>query len=177
METKILPTNLEIYAPEEHIPNIERSVKTIKEKCRVITHSVPYNRYTKLMTIGLIENANHWLNAFPTSSRIVGKISPAQIVKGTPQPDYNHQRIPFGSHAMVYTKTTNNMKARSMLVIALTLSNQSGGYYFMSLYSGKKLHSYERDELLIDRDIIDRVEQLASAEIQPKLVDGLPLFK
>ena len=69
------------------------------------------------------------------------------------------------------------MRARSVPAIALSPSNQSGGYYFMSLYSGQKLHAYEWDKLPIDSDVIARVEQLALAKKQPKLIDGLPLFE
>ena len=80
LETEIAPSSLEMYAPEEHVPNIEQSIRTTKEKCRALTHSVLYSRYTKLMTVALIENATHWLNAFPNKNGIVGSISPSQIV-------------------------------------------------------------------------------------------------
>ena len=87
------------------------------------------------------------------------------------------KRIPFGSYTIVYTKTTNIMKARSVPAVALNPSNQSRGYYFMSLYSGRRIHAYDWDEVPINRDMIDRVDELAIAEKQPKLVDGLPIFK
>ena len=64
---------------------------------------------------------------------------------------------------MVYTgKTNNNMKARSIPVIALNKSNEQGCHHVMSSYARKPLHSYKWTELPIDNVIIDRVEELAS---------------
>ena len=47
----------------------------------------------------------------------------------------------------------------------------------MSLWSGRKIHAYEWEELPIDEEIIDKVKELALKEKQPKLVDGLPIFE
>ena len=73
---------------------------------------------------------------------------------------------------MVYAGTTNNMNGRSVLAIALNSSNEHGGHYFMSLYSGKRIHSYEWTELPIDEDVTDRVEELADLEEAPEMKRG-----
>ena len=41
----------------------------------------------------------------------------------------------------------------------------------MSLYTGKRVHSYIWEELTIDDGVIQRLEQLAEIEKQPVLVD------
>ena len=60
--------------------------------------------------------------------------------------------IVFGSYAMVYTKTTNTMKHRSVPGNALEQWNDHGGYYFMSLFTGKRITSNNWDELPINED-------------------------
>ena len=50
----ILPARLHICAANEHVPMIERPIRTVKEKARTMCHSVPYTNYTKLMTKSLI---------------------------------------------------------------------------------------------------------------------------
>ena len=70
---------------------------------------------------------------------------------------------------MVYMGTKGNMKKRSVAAIALKASNEEGGYFFMSLYSGKRIHSYICEEIPIDQDTIDRVEQLTREGKQPVL--------
>ena len=47
----------------------------------------------------------------------------------------------------------------------------------MSLYTGKRLHSYQWDELPIDDDVISRVEELAMKEDAPVMADGYPMFE
>ena len=47
----------------------------------------------------------------------------------------------------------------------------------MSLYTGKRLHSYIWEEIPIYQDTIDRVDQLAQEETQPVLDNIQPLFE
>ena len=99
------------------------------------------------------------------------------LVEGRQKLDMGQKRIEFGEYALVYVGTSNDMKKRSVPSISLTSSNDFGGYYFMSLYTGKKLHSYVWTELPIDNDVIKRVEELATQEQQPFLLDNHPIFE
>ena len=68
------------------------------------------------------------------------------------------------------------MKASSVPEIALNPSNEHGGHYFMSLYSGRRLHSYEWRELPIDEDVVERVEVLSELEQAPDMKKGHLIF-
>ena len=173
----MLPSKMTIYAKNEHVPVVERSIRTIKERCRCHCHSVPYKRHTKLMTRQLVENVVHWLNAFPSKNGISKVLSPSTIVTGSPKPDFSKEKIAWGSYAMAYTQTSNNMQSRSIPAIALCESNERGGHYFMSLYSGKEIHSYKWKELPINDEVIDRVHELAISEKQKVLLEQTPLFE
>jgi hypothetical protein len=129
------------------------------------------------MTTALMENMIYWMNAFPHSNGVSSDLSPGAIVLGCPHMDYNHSKITFGTFAMVYTWTTNRMTKQSVEAIALNPSNEKGGYYFMSLETGKRIHGYIWEELPIDKQIIDRVESIAKKEKQPELLDGCLLFE
>jgi hypothetical protein len=177
IRTFLLPALLHIYGKDEHVGTIERSIRTIKERCRTMTHSMPYKRIPKIMVIAMVECANLWLNAFPSSNGVSKTMSPANIIQGKPNPDMNHNRIVLGSYAMVYIGTKNDMSRRSVPAIALNPSNMHGGHYFMSLYTGKRLHSYEWDELPIDDEVIKRVEGLGIDEDAPLMADGYPMFE
>ena len=80
-------------------------------------------------------------------------MSPATIVTGKNRTDMNNKYIAFGSYAMAYTETKNNMKRRSVPAIALNESNEAGGHYFMSLYTGKRIHAEDWDKQPIDDDV------------------------
>ena len=173
----LLPITIHIYGREEHVPNIERSNRTIKEKCRSICHSLPFRKFTKLMTTMLVEYALYWLNAIPPPTGISKHVSPATIIQGKTKPDFKYRHLPFGTYCMIYISTKNNMKARSVPGIALAPSNEWGGHYFMSLLSGKRVHGYTWTEVPIGADVIERVHELASIEKQPEFVDGTVSFE
>jgi hypothetical protein len=170
------PTLMHIYGKDEHVGVIERSNRTVKEKCRTMTHALPYKKVPKLMIISLVNVAVKWINAFPPTNGISKSMSPAMIVQGLPKPNLKYKRIVYGSYALVYVGTKSDQSARSVPAIALNPSNEHGGHYFMSLYSGKRLHSYEWKELPIDDDVINRVEELASREDAPTMINGYPVF-
>ena len=55
-------------------------------------------------------------------------------------------------------------------------SNEHEWHYFMSLYSGKRVHSYNWTDLPIDNDVIHRVEELAKEEEAAIMTKGYPVF-
>ena len=176
-KTIFLPARLHICAKGEHVPTIERSIRTIKERCRSTCHSLPYKKYPKLMVSGLLEYVELWLNAFPSDSAEIKNISPSTLVTGSPQPDFNKRRIPFGSYVMAYKGTQNNMSARAVPAIALRESNEFGGFYFMSLDTGNRFHSRKWDTLPISSQAIDKVHQIADSDNQPLMNNDPFLFE
>ena len=119
---------MHIFDKEEHVPPIERSIHTVKERSRSIYSDLPYKRITILMVRSLIEAITKVLDVFTSKNTL----SPATIVEGKPKFYFGKAMIPFGSYALVYEGTTNTMKPRSVPVIALKRSNNTGGHYFMS---------------------------------------------
>ena len=126
------------------------------------------------MLISLAEYAVYWSNAFPPSNGVSTTLSPANIVLGRQKPNLNHKYITFGSYALVFVGTKNNMKSRSVPAIALKPSNEWGGYFFLSLITGKRIHAYAWEELPIDDDVVDRIHQLATEENQAVITATIP---
>ena len=91
--------------------------------------------------------------------------------------DFSKPRISFGSHAMVYTQTSNDMKTRAVLGISLHASNTTGVYYFVSLYSVRRVHGCKWDEFPVDDYVIKRLEYLDEEENQPLMHNGMPSFE
>ena len=69
------------------------------------------------------------------------------------------------------------MKSRTVPVITLRRSNKAGGHYFMSLYSGMRIYGYKWKELPIDEYVLARVEELAEAQNQPLMYNGVLNFE
>jgi hypothetical protein len=93
------------------------------------------------------------LNQFPWKNGVSTTLSPASIVTGLANPDYQHLRIEFGAYAQVFednapSDTPN--RARSLGAIALTATgNAQGDQFFMSLATGAKISRHQWRELPI----------------------------
>ena len=91
-----LPVLFHIYGKDEHVGIIERSNRTVKNKVRTMTHSTPYKKIPKVMTIGLVSGGVRWLNAFPSENGVSKTTSLATIVQGLPKTNMKYNRIIFG---------------------------------------------------------------------------------
>lgn len=94
------------------------------------------------------------------------------MILGTPHVDYNTLQLDFGQYCHIFYGTSNTQAPRSIGAIALHPKNTSGSYYFMSLETGKQIHSNQWKVLAITDAVIKRVEALAELEGTPPLIDG-----
>ena len=136
-----LPALFHIYGKDEHAGLIERSNRIVKNRTRTMTQTTPYKSIPKVLVIALVMNAVKLINVFPNKTEISRTMSSSTIVLGLQKPNIKFNRIMFGLHVMVYAGTKNKMNARSVPAIVLNSSNKHGGYYFMSLYSGKRMRN------------------------------------
>ena len=97
-------------AANEHIGDIKRSIRTIKEQVGCGCNSITYNKYTKLMIRSLVQDMITCLNMFPSKNGVSINLSPAAIILGSPNPDYNKLKIKFVAYAQVYIGSTNSKK-------------------------------------------------------------------
>lgn len=110
----ILPTIVHAYSKNEHVGEVENTVKFIKMRARCVCHSTPYKRFIILMTRSLIELVVDMINVFPRKNGVSDTMSPAAMVDGKNKLDMGMKMLAFGSYAMVYVGTENNMKQRSV---------------------------------------------------------------
>jgi hypothetical protein len=177
---ELLPIPLNIADADDHVAQVERSIRTIKERTRCLIQGLPFKRVPKVMMRAAVENANKVLNQFPPKGGVSETLSPLTIMTGKPTPDYNDMKIEFGAYAQVFEDNdpTNTQRARTTGAIALTpTGNAQGGYNFMSLTTGRKLSRQQWDELPMPDGVIDKVERMGELQLQPIMGDGAPLFE
>ena len=162
----LTPALVNIYARHEHVGEIERSTRTIKERCRATCRSIPFKRFTKLMLRSLIEGVVFMLNSFPSKTGISNTMSPGMIVEGRPKIDFSKKKVVFGTYVLVTEGSDNSMKGRATPAIVLRMSNNDGGYFFMSLHTGKRIHGYQWGDYLFFN-----VPSLHTWKIYPKKND------
>ena len=165
----IRPIHLDVVPADCHVGEIERSVKTVKERLRATVHGLPFKCIPKLLVVHIVTDAVRCLDQFPWRNG-VSDSSPLSLVTGAAAPDNNNMRVELGQYVQVFEPSdpTNTPKARSLSAIALTpTSNASGDYYFLSLATGARISRHQWTELPITDTCIARVETLAKHERQP----------
>jgi hypothetical protein len=166
---------------DEHVGDIERYIRTIKERARSTFHLTPFRKIPTVMTQHLVGGCVFWLNAFPCERGISDTMSPRTIISGMSIDYHRHCRIMFGAYAQVHEEHDNSMQARTTGAIALRpTGNEQGGFYFMSLTTGRVLNRNHWHELPMPQDVIKRVHDLArrsyaSRDLVFQFRDGAPV--
>jgi hypothetical protein len=160
--------SLNTAAADEHVAEVERYIRTIKDSTRSAYSLLPYRHVPRIVLIHLVKNAVFWRNAFPTDDSITQKYSPRYILTGQELDATKHAVIEFVSYVQTHEEHSNNMDHRTMGCICLgPTGNQQGGHWFMSLASGERVVRYRWTELPIPREVIDRVSSIGRRQGMP----------
>jgi hypothetical protein len=150
-------------AQNEHVPEIERFIRTIKDRARSGYNSVPFKRIPRLILIQLVSNSVFWLNAFPHRDGASSTLSPRYLLTGK-HLDFakHHVRAEFFAYVQTHKEHSNDMNARTLSAICLKpFGNEQGGYWFLSLSTGKRVHRHRWTDLPSPDDTINRINTLA----------------
>jgi len=71
---------LNVTSRDEHVPEIERFIRTVKERVRAIVNTLPLEQYPNRLIIEMVYNALFWLNCFPHKDGIHPTLSPRTII-------------------------------------------------------------------------------------------------
>jgi hypothetical protein len=131
-----------LASSNEHVLEIERRIRVVKERARAVRHSLPFSRIPKLLMIHLIFNCIKLLNHFPVKGGILDTLSPKTITTSDALHYKKHLSLKIGQYCQVHEEDTprNSQLPRTRGAICLGPSgNLQGGYKFMSLHSMKKI--------------------------------------
>jgi hypothetical protein len=170
---------LNVCAPHEHVPEIERKIRTVKERIRGTITMLPFRIIPTIMITHAVIFSTMWLNFFPPKGGVSLTLSPQAIVTGLSPDAERHCRIPFGGYAQVHVEASSSndvMVSRTVGGISLgPTGNIQGTYKFMSLLTGKLIKARSFTPLPMPDDVISKVESMASGSdhlIQPERTDN-----
>jgi hypothetical protein len=66
----------------KHVPEIERWIRVVTERCRSTRHSLSFHTISKLMTIHIVLNVVMMLIFFPTKGGVSDTLIPKTIMSG-----------------------------------------------------------------------------------------------
>jgi hypothetical protein len=125
---------------DEHVGEIERYIRTVKERCRSMFSVLPFAQVPPHMVIEMVYSSVFWLNSFPPRDGVSESMSPREIVTGQKVDYSKHCKLEFGTYVQTHEEHDNTMLSRTTGAVALRpTGNVQGGYYFMSLTTGRRI--------------------------------------
>jgi hypothetical protein len=147
---------------DEHMPEIERYIRTVKERTRCNYNMCPFKKLPSRIIIEMVYCSIFWLNMFPPTDGISTTVSPRTLIAGHHLDYTKHCRLEFDTYVQVHEQHNNSMATRTTGAIALRpTGNAQGGYYFYSLGTGRRLNRKRWTPLPMPAEVIDRVHALA----------------
>ncbi len=168
-------------AAGEHVGEVERHIRTIKERGRGVMCTLPYKRMPARMVVELVYFCAMWLNALPNRNGVSEDYSPRELVVRQRMDYKKHCQVPFGAYCEVFEDRdrTNTMASRTRGAICLgPTGNMQGTYKFLCLDSGKVINRRQFKELPMPASVIRKVEDMGKRGTAGNLVfsdrNGVP---
>ena len=113
--------SVNLASANEHVPDIERRIRVVKERCRASRHDLPFKCIPKLLTVHIVLNSVRMLNYFPTKGGISEHLSPKTIMSGEVLDYKQHLCLQIGQYCQVHEEETpwNSQAARTKAAISL----------------------------------------------------------
>ena len=99
---------------DDHVPETERFIRTVKDRVRSVYHSSPYKYIPCLLLVHLVKAAVFWLNAFLHCHGISDQ-SPRYIMTGHTLNFQHHTRLELGAYVQTHEEHGNLMGPRTFL--------------------------------------------------------------
>ena len=167
-----LGVHMNICAPGEHVPEVERKISTIKERVQAVITTLPFSKIPPIITAHAVIFSVMWVKFFPPKGGISNTLSPQAIVTGLSPNAERHCRLPFGAYAQVHadnTQSNSAMISRTIGAICLgPTGNIQGTYKFMSLLTGRLIKARSFTPLPMPEEVIKQVEEMATANYLPE---------
>jgi hypothetical protein len=93
-------------AAKEHVPEVERQIRVIKEHVCAVCNTLLYNILPKLVVGYMVRYVVAWLNNLPPAGGVSTTASPRLIVHGTKLTVEKHCHIPFDAYAQIHEENT-----------------------------------------------------------------------
>jgi hypothetical protein len=104
---------------DEHVPQVERFIRTIKERTRAAYNMLPFKKVPAVMVIEMVKASVYWLNAFPYDGGVSEELSPRAIVVGQVVDYSKHCKYELGEYVQVHEEHDNSMTPRTVGALAM----------------------------------------------------------
>src|SRR5210317_1938862 len=159
--------DVHICAPNTHVPEAERNIRTVKEWDRATVAGLPYLYYPRILKVAIVKASARALNIIPHVDGVSEVFGPFTLIQGHHVDFKKHCALAVGSYCEVHDEPhpTNTETVRTTSGIALgPTPDLDGPWEFLSLQSGRKVVRRAWTQLPITADVIRRVHALADVD-------------
>lgn len=156
--------------PQEHVPEIERNNRVIKERVRATYHRLPYERLPRVMVKTLVTETPKKLNFFPARHGVSKYYSPRMIVHQENLHYDKHCRYAFGTYVEAHDEPSpsNDNQPRTLYCIYLRyVASHQGGHELLHLPTNRIITRRKVTPVPITPAVIKQVHALADQEGMP----------
>jgi hypothetical protein len=150
-----------LASSNEHVPEIKRWIRVVKERCRATQHSLLFQRLPKVLMIHIVFHAVKLLNFFLTTGGNLDTLSPRTIMSGETLDYKKHLCLQLGQYCQVHKEDApHNRSLHPRMKGGISLGPSSdfqGGFKFMALNTGKKIIQRSWDVIPMPETVITRV--------------------
>ena len=141
---------------------------------RAIYNTLPFHKIPAQLVVEMAKACVFWLNSLPPQSNFGNELSPRTIVTGQRLDFKQHCHFQFGEYVQTHEQHNNSMMSRTMGALALCpTGNTQGGFYFLSLSTGRVLNQLRAMALPMPDNVVDQVHWMAQQQkANPGLLFG-----
>ena len=155
----------------EHVPEIERYIRTLKDRTQSAYNVIPFKNLPWAMLIHPFKNGTLWLNAFPAADGMSSVHSPHFLLIGRELSFDKHAVLELGSYVQTHEEHSNGMEPQTMGAICLgPMGNAQGGHWFFSLTPGCRVVCHCWTALPMPQEVFLRVSQIGRTQVMPSRI-------
>ena len=167
LEKKVAITALNTTGMCDHVPEVERQIKFIKERMRAHHDNLPFPKFTRRMTIWLANHVVMFLNAFPPNSGLSNTYTPCTIITVKALDWKKICKLRFRAYAQIHEDRNVNSTIEERTQGAICLGptgNLLGIYNLFLLLSGKKITRSQFTDMPTPTIVMKLVASIALAK-------------
>ena len=174
-ELASLGVTLNEASRDEHVGEIERFIRTVKERMRAIYNTLPFQKIPAQLVAEMAKACVLWLNSLLPQNNFGNALSPCTIVTDQRLDFKRHCRFQFSEYIQTHEQHNNSMMSRTVGALALRpTGNAQGGFYFLSLSTGRVLNRLRATALPMPDNVVDQVHRMARQQrVNPGLMFGI----
>ena len=117
----MIGAELNLAAPDEHVPEVERNIRVIKDRLRSMLADMPFSKIPKHLKRKLALTCITMLNVVPREASVSNTLSPMELLSGRSLDFKRNCQLPPGAYCLVHEEGLSRNSMRERATGAITI--------------------------------------------------------